>query len=88
MGLTTIVSSSASSSASASSSSLSLLSPVGIGVGGIFVAVALLALLAYFDLLDARQRPAPKLKRTLATMIVPLLFTFGGVVVFESLQVL
>lgn len=85
MGLTSIVSS---SSASASSSVVSLVTSVGVGVGGIFVAVALIVLLAYFDLIDAHPDAHPRLKRTLLTVIVPLLFTFGGVVLFRSLQVI
>ncbi|WP_336000308.1 hypothetical protein [Halorientalis halophila] len=92
MGLTAIVSSSASSAsssaASASASATSLTSPVGLGVGGIFVAAALVLLLAYLDLLDASRFENPRLRRSLVATVLPLGMAFGGVVVYESLQLI
>lgn len=89
MGLSAIVSSSASSASSASVTSL--LSPVGIGVGGVFVAIALVLLLAYYDVLGASEADNAthaELRRTLVVTIIPLLFAFGGVVLFKTLQLL
>lgn len=90
MGLTAIVSSSASSASSAgvSASVTSLLSPVGVGVGGIFVAGALVLLLAYLNLLDASERSLDGVRRTVLTAVVPLLVTFAGVVLFRTMQIL
>lgn len=83
MGLTAIV-----SSASAGvSSATSLLSPVGVGVGGIFVAVALVALLAYLDLFDASEQEQSSVRSMLVATIIPLLLTFSGIVLFQSLSV-
>ena len=86
MGLTAIVSSSASSASSASVTSL--MSPVGVGVGGLFVAVALILLLAYLDLLKASKWDTPELRRTLMVTVIPLIIAFAGVVVFKALVVL
>lgn len=92
VGLTAIVSSagsSASSSASsASSSALSLLSPVGLGVGGVFVAAALILLLAYFDILTATDDADASLRRTLIATIIPLAAAFAAVIAFHTLMVL
>lgn len=98
MGLSAVVSSSASSVSSTSVTSL--LSPVGIGIGGGFVALALVLLLAYYDILDAHDATVPaqyayssaaydhtELKRTLVASILPLLLAFGGVVTFKALQI-
>lgn len=87
MGLTAIVSSSA-SSASSLSSVTSLTSVVGLGAGGIFVAAALVILLAYLDLFDASAYTSKRVRRTVVATILPLGIAFGGIVVFHSLQVL
>lgn len=79
-------SASASASAGASASALSLLSPLGMGIGSIFVATALIFLLAYLDLLSASAADDPQLRTTLVITILPLLVTFGGIVLFKSLQ--
>ncbi len=79
-------STSAGASASASASAISLLSPIGLGVGGIFVAATLIFLLAYFDLFDTADITNPQLRTTLLVTIVPLLLTFAGIVLFQSLQ--
>lgn len=90
MGLTAIVSSAASSSsagAGVSASATSLLSPVGAGVGGIFVAAALIYLLAYLDLLDAVEVEAP-VRTALVSAIIPLFIVFAGIVAFRTLALL
>lgn len=85
MGLTAIVSSSASaSSSSASVSVASLTSPVGLGVGGIFVAAALILLLSYFDMLEAADDANESIRMTLVASIVPLTIAFAGVVTFQT----
>jgi len=58
------------------------------GIGGIFVAASLIFLLAYLDLLNASDADDPQLRTTLVIIIIPLLLTFGGIVLFESLQVI
>lgn len=76
------------SGSAAGASVTSLLTPVGISVGGIFVAGALILLLAYFDLLGASERNIHEVQMLLLAAIGPLLITFGAIVVFESIQVL
>jgi len=85
MGLTASVSSSAAASSSAATS---LLSPVGAGVGGIFVAAALILLLAYFDLLGAADGDYARVRTMVIGAIAPLLVTFGAIVLFQSMSVL
>lgn len=85
MGLTAIVSS---AGAGVSASALSLLSPVGLGVGGVFVAAALIYLLAYLDLLNASEAEHRALRRMLVATIIPLSVAFAGVVVFRTLALL
>lgn len=85
MGLTAIVSSSASAG---SASATSLMSAVGLGAGGIFVAAALIFLLAYLDLFDASEKQNERVRTMLVATILPLGVTFGGIVVFQSLQAL
>jgi len=64
---------------------------VGLGVGGIFVALTLVAHLGYLDLLGAAELD-PERKRRMRSMllavVVPLLLTFGGIVLFQSLLTL
>lgn len=92
MGLTAMVSSSASSASSsastAASSVISLTSPVDVGIGGVFVAVALIALLAYYDVFNARVEIDETVRRTLLATIIPLAVAFGGVITFHTLAVL
>lgn len=98
MGLTAIVSSaassassassaasSASSAASASTSVASLVSPVGMGVGSVVVAAALILLLGYYDVLDASGDADDGMRMTLVASIVPLAMAFAGVVLFQAL---
>jgi hypothetical protein len=89
MGLTAILSSSSSSASSAGvSSATSLLSPVGVGIGGIFVAVTLIAVLAYLDLFDASELYNGQIRTMLIATVLPLALTFGAIVLFESLAVI
>lgn len=80
MGLTAITS-------SAASAAISLLSPVGLGVGGVFIAAALVLLLSSYDLLDAAESDHAGVRTTMLATIVPLVVTFGAIVLFKSLQV-
>lgn len=84
MGLTAIVSSSSASAGSASATSL--MSAVGLGVGGVFVAAALIVLLAYLDLADASERLNEHARTMLVATILPLGLTFSAIVLFQSLQ--
>lgn len=90
MGLTAIISSAASSSAAGAgvtASATSMLAPVGAGVGGIFVAAALIYLLAYLDLLDAVEGRTPSRGAVVAT-VIPLFVVFAGIVAFQTLALL
>jgi hypothetical protein len=97
MGLTAIVSSAANavsssassaSASSASASAISLTSPVGAGIGGVFVAAALVFLLAYLDVLNASEVANAEVRRTVLATAIPLALVFVGIVAFQSLQVL
>lgn len=90
MGLTAIISSSASSSSASagSAAATSLVSSVGLGVGGIFVAVALVLLLAYLDVFNAADWGDERVSKMLVATILPLGVTFGSIVLYQSLQVI
>lgn len=78
--------SSTSAGAGVSASATSLLAPVGLGVGGIFVAAALIYLLTYFELVSVADRNVTEVRQTLIVTIVPLIAVFGGIIVFHTLQ--
>lgn len=64
---------------------------VGLGIGSLFLAVALVYLLAYLNLLAATELdPVVKryVRRTVVALIVPLLVAFAGIVLLKSLMVL
>lgn len=91
MGLTAGASSAGAASSSAAGASLSatsLLSPVGVGVGGVVVAAALVCLLAYYDIASAAERDYDAVRKVVPAAIGPLLATFAAIVAFESLTVL
>jgi hypothetical protein len=92
MGLTAAVSSSAStassSAAGVSETVTSLLSPVGMGVGGIVVAIALVGVLAYLDIISATPDRTDRIEQTLVAAAIPLGFTFAGIVAFQTMTVL
>lgn len=79
---------SASSSGAAASG---VYTAVGLGVGGIFVAVALVVQLGYLDLLGAADIDPSvdrRIRSMLLAVVIPLMVTFGGVVLFKSFQTL
>jgi len=88
MGATAVVSSSASSASSSaagvSATVTSLLSPVGMGVGGVAVALALVYLLARLDIVSAREDVDERVQRMLVATVVPLALTFAGIVAFNA----
>lgn len=87
MGLIAIVSSAlGSASSSASVSAISLVSSVGLGLGGIFVAGALVYLFSYFDLLDQGATDTHELQRTVLATIIPLTVVFAGILLFKTIQ--
>jgi len=90
MGATAMVSSSAagSSTAGVSASVTSLLSPVGMGVGGVVVALALVYVLAHLDVISARPDTNEGTRLALVATAIPLGVTFAGVVVFQTLEIL
>lgn len=67
---------------------LSLDSPLGLVGDGLVVSIALIALLAYLDLLKSAAEPRSSLERTLLAGIIPLFVTFAGVVLLRSLVIL
>lgn len=64
-----------------------LLTPTGLGTGGALIAVVLVVLLGYLNVVSARGDADPRLRQIVIAVSVPLLATFGGVVVYESIQV-
>lgn len=62
--------------------------PTGLAAGGIFVAVLLVLLLAYVDLLDASRIEDEQLRRLLVASVLPLGITFVVVVLYESATLL
>lgn len=79
MGLTAI---------SSAASAISLSSPVGAGVGGAFVVLALVLLLGYLNVFEASDRTDSQVLTMLYATITPLAFTFGAIILFQSVQVL
>jgi hypothetical protein len=57
------------------------------GVGGIFIAAALVTLLAYLDLFDASDQEDGVTRSMIIATTIPLLLTFSGIVLFQSLAV-
>ena len=76
------------SGSAAGISATSLSTSVGLGVGGIFVAGALILLLAYLDILDASEHDTGDVQTLLLAAVSPLSIAFLAIVVFESSQVL
>jgi hypothetical protein len=64
------------------------MSAVGLGAGGIFVAAALVLLLAYLDVFDASGKENERVRTMLVATILPLGITFSGAVIFQSMQAL
>lgn len=94
MGLTAIVSAGAAGASSAgaagTSAATSLMSPVGLSVGGVFVAAALVLSLAYYDMLGTIDIDAESgsVRSNVLAVITPLAATFTAVLLFQTLQVL
>jgi hypothetical protein len=76
------------SGSAAGVSATSLLTPVGLGAGGIFVAGALILLLAYLDVLETAGRDASDVRLLLLAGVSPLSITFVAILVFESMRIL
>ena len=75
------------SGSAAGVSATSLLTSIGLGVGGIFVAGALILLLAYLDILEAFERDDRHIRILLFAGVSPLSITFAAIVVFESMRI-
>jgi hypothetical protein len=82
-GLTVAVSSTGSSA-----SAPTLLSTLGVGVAGIFVTGILIYFLAYLNVVENSERDRPSLHLLLIATSVPLLFSFAGILIYESLVVI
>jgi len=89
MGATAVISSSASSGSEAVSATVtSLLSPVGAGVGGVAVAMALVVVLAYLDVVSADPDGEEAVRDLLVAVATPLGATFLAIVAFRTLQLI
>lgn len=80
MGSITVVS----STSKAISTEIGRLVSTGLGTGGLTVAVALVAVVVYVDLLDASAVEDDGLRRLLVATMLPLLVTFFFVVLYQS----
>lgn len=78
----------ATNAAGSLSSVTSMTSAIGLGVGGVFVSVALIYLLAYFNLLDSADIEFAPVRGFVAATIVPLALVFAGIVAFQALEIL
>jgi hypothetical protein len=74
----------ASSTSKAISTEVGRFVGMGLGVGGLFVAVALVVVLVYLDLLDASAIEDADLRQLLVATMMPLLVTFLFVVLYQS----
>lgn len=86
VGFTAIAASGSSPGSIEVGSTISLYSSVGPGVGGLFVSIALVAALAYFDLLQGAEADVG-IQRYVLSAIIPLLLTFTTIVLFESARI-
>lgn len=66
----------------------STLTGTGAAVGGVFVAAALILLLATYNLYDVSDRADDRVRSLLLTGIVPLAIVFAAIVAFQSLAVI
>lgn len=69
-------------------SATSLFTTIGVGAGGILIAVALIFVLGYLNLLNASERDVKRLRMLCIATAIPLSVTFGAIVTFEALAVL
>lgn len=78
----------ASSTTKAISTEVGRFVSLGLGIGGLFVAVALVAVIVYLDLLDASSVEDDDLRRLLVATVIPLLVTFVFIVLYQSAAIL
>jgi len=64
-----------------------LLTPVGLGTTGLAIAIVLVVLFGYLNVLSAGPDADRRLRGVIVCVTVPLLATFGGIVFYESLQI-
>lgn len=83
MGSITVVS----STSKAISTEVGQTVSTGLGIGGLFVAVMLVVVVVYVDLLDASAVEYDGLRRLLMATMLPLLLTFSFVVLYQSAAV-
>jgi hypothetical protein len=57
------------------------------GIGGAVVALALVYFLARLDVVSARDETDDSMRGMLVVTVVPLVLTFGGVVVFNAASI-
>jgi len=82
MGLTAIA---ASSSAGASAPSLN--TSIGLGISGALVALIVVYLAAYLNVVNGLENERPELRDLLAGSVTPLVVVFTGIIVYESLLI-
>lgn len=66
---------------------LSLEATVGLGTDGLVIALLLVVLLAYLNVVRPREDVDPGLGPMIVSVTVPLLLTFLGIVLYESLRI-
>lgn len=79
----------ASSTSSVSSSALTFqFTPTGLGAGTVFVAVSLILLLGYYDILNSSDRDYGLLTPIILPALGPLFLTFVGILTFMTISTL
>lgn len=79
----------ASSTSSVSSSALTFqFTPSGLGAGTVFVAVSLILLLGYYDVLNSSDRDYGMITPIVFVTLGPLFLTFVGILTFMTISTL
>lgn len=74
--------------AGSATSVTSMTSAIGLGVGGIFVSLALVYLLAYFNLIESSGVELAPVKRFVGAAIVPLSVVFAGIIAYQAIEII
>jgi hypothetical protein len=86
--LLSIISSSAISSSAISSSAISMITSPGLPQYGASVVIGLIALLSLKEVLSASESWNKYLNSSFNLAIVPLLFSFAGIVIFKIAEII
>jgi Na+-driven multidrug efflux pump len=87
MGTTAAVANAAGAGAGAGvAATTSMFVTVGVGIGGSLIAVLLVFLLGYLNVLEGVSEESHRLRRMLVATTVPLAITFAAVIALASMQ--